>query len=162
MKRLTFAVLALAALTAVSCEEEEYGYAPVYASIECRTPDPQVGDTCILALKVEKPGNYYYRTELTWKGSGGVFLMPDMPRDLCQEIYINDSSTPSARIKYVDPESYIPTVKWVPTRAGTYTFSVSGTMSLSMADDKGALNVSVPGPGTHEIKGTVTVTAAAD
>lgn len=158
MKRLMFAALALAALTVASCEEEEYGYAPVYASIECLTPNPQVGDTCILELKVEKPGNCYYRSELTWKGSGGTFLMPDMPRDLCQEILITDS--PSAKIKYVDPERYVPTVKWVPGRAGTYTFSISGTVSLSLADEKGALIEGIPGQGTHEIKGTVSVKAA--
>lgn len=160
MKRLMFAALAIAALTVASCEEEEYGYAPVYASIECLTPNPQVGDTCILELKVEKQGNCYYRSELTWKGSGGVFLMPDMPRDLCQEILISDVPTPSAKIKYVDPETYVPTVKWVPKRAGTYTFSVSGTVSLSLAAENGVMGESVPAPGSHAIKGSVTVKAA--
>lgn len=161
MKKLIFAVMALAMLAMVSCEEEEYGYAPVYKSITCLTDNPKVGDTCILQLTVKNPGNKYYRAELTWTGNGGTFLMPDMPKDLCKEILIKkESGKPSAKIKYVDPEKYLPTVKWVPSQAGKFDFTISGQVSLSLANEEGALIEGVPGQGQSAIKGSVTVSAA--
>lgn len=161
MKKLILAALALAVLTVVSCEDDEFGQGPVYKSIECKTANPKVGDTCILQLAVDAPGRKFFREELTWDGNGGVFVRPDLPKDLCEVKYIQVvGGKPTAQIKYVDPEKYVPYIKWVPTKAGIFEFTVKGTVTLSMANEGGYMMESIPQQGKPKIKGTVTVSAA--
>ena len=161
MKRL-FLIAALTAgfFAMVSCEDEEYSTPPKYDSVICLNSNPKVGDTLTLQVKASSLGDKYYRARCRWTINGGTFLPPPIP-----QVYYRDFSVDkkTAYVIIVDPMSNLPSIRWVPSSAGTFEVEFGMTLSMSMPTVKGYMTYEmggytvVPGVVDPAVKGTVTV-----
>lgn len=157
MKRIVFAIAVLSLCFMAACQEEEYGYPPVYGAVECVTSNPCVGDTLTLRVKVLSNGYGSYKGGYTWNvsaGSGDILnvssdknnpLEPAMsPSDYVYE------KNPTLYI--IDPFASVPECKYVPTASGRHTVSMSATFNMSIATSAGQIY-----SGASSRSGTFTV-----
>lgn len=143
MKRLVFIISVLSICFLIACQEDEYGYPPVYGEVECITPNPRVGDTLTLRVKVISSGNGSYKGVYTWRASSrGDILNVKSDKDNPLEpsvspsdyIYINSST-----LYIIDPFASAPQCKYVPKVSGTHTVSMSATFNMSIATSAGTI-----------------------
>ncbi|MBO4267866.1 MAG: hypothetical protein J5869_00680 [Bacteroidaceae bacterium] len=166
MKSGLFLVSAvIAAMVAFcSCEEEEYSVPPQYDSIICLESDPAAGDTLTLQVRAKSLGSYYYRAKCEWEISGGTLslLEPPIPMGYYRDFSVSRNT---ASMTVVDPEQFLPSVRFVPKSAGTYNIQFRMTLNMSMPTKEGYMTYQVGGyseiPGVVDptLKGTVTVRA---
>lgn len=157
MKRIVFVIAVLSLCFMTACQEEEYGYPPVYGEVQCITPNPCVGDTLTLRVKVLSNGNGSYKGEYTWKingGSGDILnvssdkdnpLVPEVPKS--DYIYVKNS-----KLFIIDPFASVPECKYVPTVSGRHTVSMSALFNMSIATSEGNIY-----SGASSRSGTFTV-----
>ena len=167
MKRTGF-LSALAVVAAMvsftSCEEEEYSVPPQYDSIVCLESDPTVGDTLTLQVRAKSLGSYYYRAKCDWSISGGTLslLEPTIPMGYYRDFSVSRNT---ASVTIVDPEQFLPSVRFVPKSVGTYNIQFRMTLNMSMPTKEGYMTYQIGGyseiPGVVDptLMGSVTVRA---
>ena len=156
--------IAVASATLISCEEEDYSVPPQYDSIVCIESDPAVGDTLTLQVRVKSIGSYYYRAKCDWSITGGnyTFLEPPVPMGYYRDFSVNNKT---ASVTIVDPEQYIPSIRFVPKSAGKYNVEFRMMLNMSMPTKEGYMTFQVGGystvPGVVDptLTGSVTVRA---
>ncbi|MBO7417204.1 MAG: hypothetical protein J6T18_05985 [Bacteroidaceae bacterium] len=147
-----------------SCEEEEYSVPPQYDSIICLEGNPVAGDTLTLQVRAKSLGSYYYRAKCDWSITGGSlsFLEPPIPVGYYRDFSVNRNT---ASMTVVDPEQFLPSVRFVPKSAGTYNIEFRMTLNMSMPTKEGYMTYQVggasviPGVADPTLKGSVTVRA---
>ena len=108
---------------AAGCEKEEFARSAQFGKIYCIPSNPQVGDTVTLKVEVPDAGNRIYHADYTWSCSGQF-------------------SQKTVRVTAPDNSKTIkdaPTFKWVFTKSGNYTVTMSARFKFSMADENGSM-----------------------
>jgi hypothetical protein len=156
MKRFVFIITVLSLCFLTACKEDEYGYPPVYGEVECITPNPCVGDTLTLRVKVLSNGYGSYKGVYTWKGStGGYILNVKSDKDNPLEPTVSPSDyiyEKNSTLYIIDPFASVPQCKYVPTVSGRHTVSMSATFNMSIATSAGTIYT-----GASSRSGTFTV-----
>lgn len=161
--RLLFTLAVAVAIAAfISCEEEDYSVPPQYDSIICLQSDPTVGDTLTLQVKAKSLGSYYYRAKCDWSISGGTIsiLEPPIPTGYYRDFSVSRNNV---SMTIVDPEHFLPSVRFVPKTAGAYNIQFKMTLNMSMPTKEGYMTYQVggssviPGVADPTLMGSVTV-----
>jgi|GEM_PF-1350111 len=160
---LTLAVVSVMTVF-ISCEEEEYSVPPHYDSIVCLNSNPTVGDTLTLQVRAKSLGSYYYRAKCDWSITGGSlsFVAPNIPIGYYRDFSVSKNN---ASVTIVDPEHFLPSIRFVPKSAGTYNIQFRMTLNMSMPTKDGYMTYQlggyseIPGIVDPTLKGSVTVNA---
>lgn len=123
MNRLKLIIsAAVLLLTVTGCEKEEFARYASYGRIVCSKSAPRVGDTLTLKVEVLDAGNRIYHADYIWKINGKYY-------DEVRVTARNNAKTITE----------IPSIKWVPTKDGTFNISMSAYFKYSMADEYGQM-----------------------
>lgn len=143
MKRFVFIISLLSLCFITACQEDEYGYPPVYGEVQCITPNPCVGDTLTLRVKVLSNGYGSYKGEYKWQGNGkGDILNVNSGKNNPLQPGVSPSDyiyVKNSTLYIIDPFASVPQCKYVPTVSGLHTVSMSATFNMSIATSDGTI-----------------------
>lgn len=144
MKRFVFVIAVLSLCFMTACQEDEYGYPPVYGGVECITPNPCVGDTLTLRVKVLSNGNGSYKGEYTWNFDGLRGDILNISSDKNNPLVLDDQKSDynyvkNSKLFIIDPFASVPECKYVPKVAGNHSVSMSAKFNMSITTSAGQI-----------------------